>query len=198
MANDTPDHSTLFMPTKPVAPAPMPRAVTSGDASTPPPPAPLVDPAVAGVRVLTAAANGSKPQIVTASADDVEAARTKAREMRAKSKSFELEVPIVIGGTVYQNLILRRPRWVALEKALATVAVQKGQASENLAMISAVSGVPIQALADPELGLDLMDGMRLMKEIQDFFPQALQDKPQLTSEPSSATSPNDGAGAALN
>lgn len=187
-ATQAPDHTSLFMPTKPAAAAPLPRAV-GGDPSTPPPPAPLP-----GFQPKPAPA----PQVVAPSTSEVDAARAKAREMRAKSKTFELDVPIVIGGTVYQTLILRRPRWVQLEKALASTAVQKGQASENLAMISAISGVPIQALADPELGLDLMDGMRLMREIQDFFPQALQDKLQPTSEPSSETSPNDGAGAVLN
>jgi hypothetical protein len=186
MSTATVDDSqtTVFTPRAAASPFPMPPVLTSPDPSAPPQPAPLP------VRAAPALAE------VKPAATDLETARAKGRELRAKSKTFVLEVPIVIGGTVYEHLVLKRPRWVALEKALASPVVQRGQASENLAMISAISGVPIQALADPELGLDLVDGMRLMKEIQDFFPQAQPDKPQLTSEPSSETSPSDGAGIA--
>jgi hypothetical protein len=133
--------------------------------------------------------------VVGDSPEAVADAVARARALRGKKIEFKLEVPIIIANKVYETLYLRRPTWPEFEKALANPNVQSKKITENVAMMAVVCGVQPAVLADPNDGLDLFDGMRLMEAVQDFFPAALRAKPLPTSASSSETSPNDGDGA---
>jgi hypothetical protein len=96
-----------------------------------------------------------------------------------REKIFRLEVPVDDGsGRIWTELTLRRPRWSLIEEYSSHKLVQDGKLSVNSAIIAACANVPLRFMLD----LDGFDGMRLMGELVDFFPQDLRDRLQPTSD----------------
>ncbi|MGE5509923.1 MAG: phage tail assembly protein [Bacteroidota bacterium] len=92
-----------------------------------------------------------------------------------REKLYTLEVPVIDGaGREHTQLVLRRPKWCKVEECLAHDLVTSKKLSANSAMIAACAGVPLDFM----LELDFVDGLALVAELADFFPQALRDRLQ--------------------
>ena len=117
---------------------------------------------------------GGEPitEAVEASPDAVAAATGNPP---AREKRIKLEVPITDpSGKVWTEVVMSRPKWSMVEEYVAHRLVQSGKLSSNSAIIAACLGVPLDFMLD----LDGFDGLRLLGELQDFFPQDLRDRIQ--------------------